>query len=113
MNFSHRSHLVLVLVLVLGPTACRRSITEEEKGARAEVRTALQERAFERAVPLARRVLKFAPKDNGAWARLAQAQFGLRDLAGLRRTLEDWRTAVRKTSAKYDEYRGDLAWAEN
>lgn len=113
MNFSHRSHLVLVLVLVLGPTACRRSITEEEKGARAEVRTALQERAFERAVPLARRVLKFAPKDNGAWARLAQAQFGLRDLAGLRRTLEDWRAAVRKTSAKYDEYRGDLAWAEN
>lgn len=113
MNFSHRSHLVLVLLLVLGPTACRRSITEEEKGARAEVRTALQERAFARAVPLARRILKFAPKDNGAWARLAQAQFGLRDLAGLRRTLEDWRAAVKKTSAKYDEYRGDLAWAEN
>ncbi len=112
MNFS-RAVLLLVLALLLGAAGCRRTITPEEKSARAEVRAALEERAFARAVPLARRVLQFAPNDNGAWARLAQAQFGLRDLKGLRQTLADWRGAVRKTSAKFDEYRGDLALAEN
>ncbi|MGI8955986.1 MAG: hypothetical protein ACR2II_03600 [Chthoniobacterales bacterium] len=113
MNFSNRSHLVIVLLLVLGPTACRRSITEEERTARQEVRAALHGRAFDQAIPLARRVLRFAPNDNGAWARLAQAQFGLGDLTALRQTLADWRGAVKRTSAKYDEYRGDLAFAEN
>ncbi|CAN5472751.1 hypothetical protein BH18VER2_BH18VER2_10750 [soil metagenome] len=112
MNFSRPSHLVILLLLVLGPTACRRSISEEERTARQEVRAALHERAFDRAIPLARQVLRFAPNDNGAWARLAQAQFGIRDLTGLRQTLADWRGAVKKTSAKYDEYRGDLALAE-
>ncbi len=111
MNFS-RAGLLLLLALLLGAGGCRRSITPEEKNARQEVREALQERAFARAVPLARRVLQFAPNDNGAWARLAQAQFGLRGLKGLRQTLAEWRGAVRKTSAKFDEYRGDLAFAE-
>ncbi len=114
MKFSRAPLLVLflVLVLVLGPTGCRRTISPEEKTVRQEVRAALQERAFDRAIPLARQVLRFAPNDNGAWARLAQAQFGLRDLSGLRQTLAAWRGAVRKPSAKYDEYRGDLALAE-
>ncbi len=112
MNFS-RALLLPALLVVLGTAGCRRTIGPEEKAARQEVREALQERAFERAVPLARRVLQFAPNDNGAWARLAQAQFGIRDLKGLRQTLADWRGAVRKTSAKFDEYRGDLALAEN
>lgn len=111
MNFS-RALLVLVLLLVLGATGCRRTISSEEKTARQEVHAALQARAFARAIPLARRVLRFAPNDNGAWARLAQAQFGIRDLAGLRQTLAAWHGAVKKTSAKYDEYRGDLAFAE-
>jgi tetratricopeptide (TPR) repeat protein len=110
MNFSRALRLpVLVLVLVSG---CRRAISPEEKTVRHEVRRALHERAFDRAIPLARQVLYFAPNDNGSWARLAQAQFGARDLTGLRQTLGDWRRAVKKTSAKYDEYRGDLALAE-
>ena len=116
MNFSchtPRFPFVLVLFLVLVAGGCRRTISPEEKSARHEVRQALHERAFDRAIPLARRVLHFAPNDNGAWARLAQAQFGTRDLTGLRQTLGDWRSAVKKTSAKYDEYRGDLALAEN
>ncbi len=112
MNFS-RALLLLALLLTLGASGCRRTISPEEKTAREEVREALQKRSFERAVPLARRVLQFAPNDNGAWARLAQAQFGMRDLQGLRQTLAAWRGAVRKTSAKFDEYRGDLAYAEN
>ena len=76
------------------------------------MRRALHDRSFELAVTLARRVLKFAPNDNGAWARLAQAQFGAGDLSGLRQTLADWERAVTRTSAKYHEYRGDLALAD-
>jgi tetratricopeptide (TPR) repeat protein len=110
MNFS-RALLLLLFVLVL-ISACRRAISPEEKTVRHEVRRALHERAFDRAIPLAKQVLYFAPNDDGAWARLAQAQFGGRDLTGLRQTLGDWRSAVKKTSAKYDEYRGDLALAE-
>ncbi|HEY3662883.1 MAG TPA: tetratricopeptide repeat protein [Chthoniobacterales bacterium] len=112
MNF-FRLGLLLALALLLGAGGCRRTISPEEKVAREEVRAALHSRAFDRAIPLARRVLRFAPNDNGAWARLAQAQFGLGDLTGLRQTLADWRGAVKRTSAKYDEYRGDLAFAEN
>ena len=111
MNFS-RALLLLVLLLVL-LSACQRTISPQEKAARDKVRQALRERAFERAIPSARQVLSFAPNDNGAWARLAQAQFGARDFNALRETLAQWRRAVRKTSAKYDEYRGDLALAEN
>jgi tetratricopeptide (TPR) repeat protein len=110
MNFS-RALLLLLFVLVL-VSACRRAISPEEKTVRQKVRRALHERAFDRAIPLARQVLYFAPNDDGPWARLAQAQFGGRDLTGLRQTLGDWRSAVKKTSAKYDEYRGDLALAE-
>lgn len=110
MSFS-RAHLVLFLVLVI-VAGCRRSISPEEMTARRGVREALHERAFSRAVPLARKVLHFAPNDDGAWARLAQAQSGAHDLTGLRQTLNQWRAAVKKPSAKYDEYRGDLALAE-
>ena len=108
MNFTR---FFLLLVLLLG-SGCRRTISTEERAARTKVRQALQDRSFARADGLARRVLEFAPNDNGAWARLAQAQFGAGDLPGLRQTLTDWPRAVRKTAAKYDEYRGDLALAE-
>jgi len=110
MNFT-RSILLLVIVLVL-VSSCRRTISPEEHVARTEVRRALQQRSFAEATGLARRVLMFAPHDDGAWARLAQAQFGARDLAGLHQTLSDWPQAVPRTGAKYDEYRGDLARAE-
>ena len=110
MNFT-RSILLLVIVLVL-VSSCRRTISPEEHLARTEVRRALQQRSFAEATGLARRVLMFAPHDDGAWARLAQAQFGARDLAGLHQTLSDWPQAVPRTGAKYDEYRGDLARAE-
>ena len=110
MNFT-RLAIVLVLVLVLD-SGCRRTISPAERAARSEVRQALRDRSFTSAIGLAQRGLKFAPNDNGAWARMAQAQFGAGDLAGLRQTLSAWPRAVRKTAAKYDEYRGDLALAE-
>ncbi|MDQ3197804.1 MAG: hypothetical protein M3Q46_01225, partial [Verrucomicrobiota bacterium] len=112
MNFSRAPALVF-LVLVLVIAGCRRDITAEERTARGNVRQALHERAFARAIPLARKVLLFAPNDDGAWARLAQAQYGRRDLTGLRQTLTEWPSRVKRPSAKYHEYRGDLARAES
>jgi tetratricopeptide (TPR) repeat protein len=112
MNFSRATaRFLLLLLLLLLPAGCRRTITNEERSARNELRRDLRAHAFEAAIPLARRVLRVAPQDNGAWARLAQAQAGLGDLTGLRQTLADWHRAVPRTSAKYDEYRGDLALA--
>jgi tetratricopeptide (TPR) repeat protein len=117
MNFSRGPFIWLSLFfslgwfLGLGPIACQRQTTAEEKALRNELRTRLRGRQFEKAVPLAQRVLQFAPHDDGAWARLAQAQKGKHDFAGLEETLRDWRQAVRRTSLKYQEYRGDLAFA--
>ncbi len=113
MNFSRpcRPALPLLIVLLL-EAGCHRAISPEEQAARTEVRHALQQRTFAQAVAPARRVLQFAPNDNGAWARLAQAQYGLRDLPALRQTLAQWSRAVPKVPAKYHEYQGDLALAE-
>jgi len=115
MNFSRSSFiwLPLFVLLGLGPIACQRQTSLEEKALRSELRILLRGRQFEKAVPLARRVLQFAPHDDGAWARLAQAQNGKRDFDGLEETLRDWRQAVRRTSSKYQEFRGDLAFARS
>jgi tetratricopeptide (TPR) repeat protein len=109
MNFSRGLALIVLLVLMTG---CARRISDEERAARTEVRRELRAHNFAKAIMPARRVLQFAPEDNGAWARLAQAQFGLRDLDALQRTLTEWQAAVKQTSPKYDEYRGDLALAQ-
>lgn len=117
MNFSRGSFIWVPLffllwwLLGLGPIGCQRQTSPEEKALRNELRTLLRGRQFEEAVPLARRVVQRAPYDDGAWARLAQAQKGKHDLTGLEETLRDWRQAVRRTSRKYQEYRGDLAFA--
>ncbi len=109
MNFS-RAPLFLLLLALL--SSCHRNISSEERNLRNELRRDLRAHSYAAAIPLARRVLQFAPHDNGAWARLAQAQAGLDDQTGLRQTLTDWRGAVKRTSAKFDEYRGDLALAD-
>lgn len=80
---------------------------------RAELRKALDEQAYEQAADLARRHLKLKPQDNGTWDRLVRAQFGLRDLAGVKQSLEEWRRTVPKPSLNLDEYTGDLAVAQN
>ncbi|MGI8891017.1 MAG: tetratricopeptide repeat protein [Chthoniobacterales bacterium] len=114
MNFSSARLLVpLFLLLVLAAPGCRRTISNEEWSAREAVRSALRKHQFAEAIAPARRVLQFAPKDNGAWARLAQAQFGQGDLRSLVDTLDQWKKTVRKPSGKYHEYRGDLAWAKH
>ena len=92
--------------------ACHRAASKEEKALRAELRKALEEQNYDRAVELAQRDLKFKPHDNGAWDRLARAQFGRQDLAAVKQTLDDWNRAVPEPSVKLDEYIGDLAVAQ-
>lgn len=104
---------VLLLLLVLGETGCNRPLSREDKMLRAELRQALREKSYEKATALARRVIEKAPEENGAWARLAQAQMGSRDYASLQQTLGAWRRTVPRPSGKLDEFTGDLAARQN
>jgi tetratricopeptide (TPR) repeat protein len=104
--------MLLMAVALLALPGCHRAASKEEKALRAELRKALDEQTYERAADLARRHLKLKPHDNGTWDRLVRAQFGMRDLAGVKQTLDDWRRTVPKPSLNLDEYAGDLAAAE-
>ena len=111
-----RQARVAVVVATLGATValpgCHRAASKEEKALRAELRKALDEQNYERAVELARRHLKLRPHDNGTWDRLVRAQFGLRDLAAVSHSLDDWRSAVPEPTLSLDEYAGDYAAAK-
>src|SRR5437868_6850270 len=104
--------MTVALAALLVLAGCNRAATKEEKGLRAELRKAIDEQAYERAVELARRHLKLRPRDNGTWDRLVRAQFALQDLAAVSRSLDDWRNAVPKAPLKLDEYAGDYAAAK-
>jgi tetratricopeptide (TPR) repeat protein len=93
------------------PTACRRQ-TKEEKSLRAELRTALDQKDYQHASALARRLIEIAPHDDGSWDRLLHAYLGSGDIPGAKRALASWRVAVEKPSPKVDEYGGDVALAE-
>jgi tetratricopeptide (TPR) repeat protein len=103
---------VAALGTIVALPGCHRAASKEEKALRAELRKALDEENYERAVELARRHLKLRPQDNGTWDRLVRAQFGLRDLAAVSQSLDDWRNAVAEPSLKLDEYAGDYAAAK-
>jgi len=100
--------LFIFCALALTMSGCNRS-SRDQKALRAELREALREHSYGKAAELARRVLKLNPQDNGTWDRLVRAQFGLRDPAGVRQALEDWRRTVSKPSPKLEEYAGDFA----
>ena len=114
-RFLRQARAVVVLLIasaLLTLPGCHRAASKEEKALRAELHKALEEQAYERAADLARRHLKLKPHDNGSWDRLVRAQFGMRDLAGVKQTLDEWRRTVPKPSLNLDEYAGDLAAAE-
>ncbi len=111
MHFLNCVCLVLVIALVL--PACHRRNAAEEKKIERDFQTALGEGSYERAEQIARSALELAPDDNSAWDRLAQAQFGRRDLKRVKQTLAAWRRAVPHPSAKVDEYNGDAAYYEH
>ncbi|PZR70766.1 MAG: hypothetical protein DLM73_17160 [Chthoniobacterales bacterium] len=111
MTFSKQLRFLSLVACAAGAIAlpaCNRA-TKEQKALRAELRQALQEHSYAKAADLARRVLKLKPQDEGTWDRLVQAQFGLRDLAGAKQSLEEWRRAIKKPSPNLEEYAGDLA----
>jgi tetratricopeptide (TPR) repeat protein len=97
---------------LLAMPACHRAVSKEERALRGELRKALDEQNYERAVELARHHLKLRPHDNGTWDRLVRAQFGLHDLAAVSQSLDDWRNAVPEPSLNLDEYAGDYAAAK-
>ena len=97
---------------ILALPACHRPGSKEEKALRAELRKALDEQSYDRAIDLARRHLKLRPHDNGTWDRLVRAQFALQDFAGVQQSLDDWRNSVPEPSLKLDEYAGDYAAAK-
>jgi len=109
---AHTTTVTLVITSFFAFSACNRT-AKEEKALRADLRQALHEHAYEKAAELARRHLKLRPQDNGTWDRLAQAEFGLRDPAGVKQVLEDWRRSVSKPSLNLEEYAGDLALEQN
>ena len=91
---------------------CRRAASKQEKALRAELRKAIDDQAYGRAVEVARQHLRLRPQDNGTWDRLVRAQFGLNDLAAVSQTLDEWRNAVPNPSLNLDEYAGDYAAAK-
>ena len=101
--------LLLAAALCAG---CRRGLTPEEKALRAELRQALREESYEKAVELASRVVGTAPRENGAWERLVRAQLGAGDLPGAKQTLRRWRASVARPAPKFHELTGDIAAKE-
>lgn len=97
---------------LLALQGCDRAAKKHEKTLRAELRKAIDEQAYGRAVELARQHLQLRPQDNGTWDRLVRAQFGLQDLPAVSQSLDDWRNAVPKPSLNLDEYAGDYAAAK-
>jgi tetratricopeptide (TPR) repeat protein len=100
-------------ILLWGITGCERSALRPEKALRVQLDHALRDHAYDRAVPLARRLIEAAPQDNKAWKRLVQAQLALGDLEGAKQTLAEWRKAVPSLSPRLDEYEGDIANKEH
>ena len=105
--------LVLCAAMLVALSGCDRATSREQKALRTQLRDALHQKAYDKAAELARRLLVLKPEDEGNWDRLIQAQFGLRDLTGVKRTLEEWRRAIKKPSPKLEEYTGDHAAAVN
>ena len=111
-RFLRQAHIAAgaaVIVALFGFPACNRAASKEDKALRAELRQALHDQQYEKAAELARRHLKLKPQDNGTWDRLVRAQFGMRDFAGVKQSLDEWRRSVPKPYLSIDEYAGDLA----
>lgn len=118
MNFLSKRSTVRFLsrvctVATLAFSSCHTATSKKQKALRAEFAQAMREHSYGRAAELARHLLTLNKQDNGSWDRLIQAQFGLRDYDGIKRTLEEWRRTASKSSSKLDEYTGDLALTQS
>jgi tetratricopeptide (TPR) repeat protein len=104
---------VLCAAVLLAVSGCERAASREQKALRLEVYEALNQKSYDKAAELARRLVRLNPEDDGSWDRLVRAQFGLRDLTGVKQTLEEWRRATKNPSPKLEEYTGDHAVEAN
>ena len=100
-------------LILLGLGGCEPQEVREEKAVRAQLARELSHHSYESAIPLARRVIRYAPQDNRAWRKLVHAQIGLHDLEGAKRTLTEWRSTVKAVAPRADEFEGDIAREEN
>ena len=107
-----RPATIVILSVILFFPACHRRISKEEKTLRRDLRHALATQSYREAETLARRILHYAPQDNGTWDRLVQAECGQANYKSAKETFAAWRKAVPKPSLKLDEYIGDVALAE-
>lgn len=115
-SFAGKSRLcfsILCAAAIVALPACNRAAARERNRLQIELRQALSEHSYEKALDLAARLVKLQPQNNGNWDRLVQAQFGRRDLAAVKQTLAAWRAAVKHPSPNLDEYAGDLAAEEH
>ena len=116
MNWTARDVSLLLILLgaaCLSLGGCGRQVSVEERALRRDLRQALREDRFAKAEQLAQRVLSYDREDNGSWGRLVQAQLGQKKYGPAKHTLAEWKRAVPRPPAKFDEYAGKIAVAEN
>src|SRR4051794_1582492 len=104
--------IIVGLALVVTTTpGCRRH-SSETRPLRRELKQALVQQDYAKAVDLARRLVEIAPHENESWDRLVWAYLGIGDLVSAKRAIASWRVAVEKPPTKVDEYAGDVAVVE-
>lgn len=106
-----RNAIGFFALLLFSTTGCHRQ-TEQTRPLRRELKQALIQQNFARALDLARRLVDLAPRENESWDRLVWAYLGAGDLVSAKRAIASWRVAVEKPSRKVDEYAGDVALLE-
>src|SRR5205809_427648 len=99
--------LAIYALLVFSVAGCDDLLARKQKKLHADTNKALREHSYDKALGLARELVKLNPQDNGAWDRLVQAQFGLQDYGAVKQTLQVWQHTAKKASPKLDEYIGD------
>ncbi len=104
-----KARLFLAAILIVAPVGCKKQPPPENKVLRMQLAHELRHHSYDKALPIARRLIELTPQDNSAWKRLAQAQFGLRDFDGASQTLIEWRRTIAAPDPRLDEYEGDLA----
>ena len=104
-----KARLFLAAILIVAPVGCKKQPPPENKVLRMRLAHELRHHSYDKALPIARRLIELTPQDNSAWKRLAQAQFGLRDFDGASQTLIEWRRTIAAPDPRLDEYEGDLA----
>jgi len=104
-----KARLFLAAILIVAPIGCKKQPPPENKVLRMQLAHELRHHSYDKALPIARRLIELTPQDNSAWKRLTQAQFGLRDFDGASQTLIEWRRTIAAPDPRLDEYEGDLA----